>query len=624
MKIMTNVQVTKKCSWSERMKSGIAILTVVTGLFSFAGCSGGSNGEASTSSTPSNQANLSGLALSAGTLNPAFGPNATTYNTMFIGDTNITVTPTAVDSRATITVNGTPVVSGQASPAILLPAGATTITIQVRASDGVTTKTYNVTARRLAQETYLKASNTQLNSDEFLGDHFNVVAISGDTLVVGAPQEDSDAEGINGDQANNNALDSGAVYVFVRNGSSWTQQAYLKAINTGAGDGFGSSVAISGDTLVVGAPSEDSNARGVNGDFFNDSSQDAGAVYVFVRTGGVWSFQAYLKASNTDVFDSFDHFGSSVAISDNTIAVGAQYESGGGVSGASGAVYVFTRIGSDWSQQMYLKASNAGGSSGRFDMSDSFGASIALWGDALAVGAPGEDSQAIGINGNQTDNSALDSGAVYVFARTGTIWSQQAYVKASNTDAEDAFGASVALSGDTLAVGAVGEASNSTDIDGNQLDNSAPASGAVYTFRQAGGVWSQEAYLKASNTNIRDEFGRVALAGDTLVVGAWKEDSASVGVNGNQSDETAVNSGAAYVFIRRNGTWAQQAYVKPHVPQFTTSASQLRFGSFGLSLGVSDDTIIIGAYRENSGATGIGGNPFNASALNAGAVYVFR
>lgn len=554
-------QVKQQCSRWECLKRGVAMCTMVAGLSSLAGCSGGSDGGAApTSSAPNSSANLSSLALSAGTLNPPFEPDATAYNTMFIGDTTVTVTPTAADSRSTITVNGTPVVSGQVSPAITLPAGTTTVTVQVRAADGVTTKAYSIAAHRLAQEAYVKASNTQVNTDEFSGDHFSNVAISGDTLVVGAPGEDSADLG---NQLDNSAVDSGAVYVFVRTGATWSQQAYIKAINdftdNNSGDGFGSSVAVFGDTLVVGAPGEDSNARGVNGDFTNNDSLDAGAVYVFVRTGGVWRSQAYLKASNTPIVNSFVRFGASVAISDDTVVVGAPNE------GDGGAVYAFTRTGTNWSQQAYLKASNAEGGTSRFDTADSFGVSVALSGDTLAVGALGEDSNAIGVNGNQVDNSARNSGAVYVFTRASGAWSQQAYLKASNTGAEDQFGSTVALSGDTLAVGANQESSNATGVNGNQTDNSAGASGAVYVFTKTNGAWSQQAYVKASNAGVGDQFGQVALSGDTLVVGAWRESSAATGVNGDQFNESALLSGAAYLFTRTSGVWTQQALSLIHI-----------------------------------------------------------
>jgi UDP-3-O-[3-hydroxymyristoyl] glucosamine N-acyltransferase len=394
---------------------------------------------------------------------------------------------------------------------------------------------------------YLKASNAGAD------DQFGLsVALSGDTLAVGTFTEDSDATGVNGDQSSNAASTSGAVYVFTRSDGAWSQQAYLKASNTGAIDHFGHSLALSGDTLAVGARAEDSNATGVNGDQNSNAASGSGAVYVFTRSGGAWSQQAYLKASNTGAGANFGH---SVALSRDTLAVGAHAEDSGatGVNGAqssisvasSGAVYVFTRSGGAWSQQAYLKASNTGAN-------DYFGGSVALSGSTLAVGAYGEDSDATGVNGDQSSNSASNSGAVYTFTRSGGVWSQQAYLKASNTGANNYFGQSVALSGDTLAVGAHYEDSDVTGVNGDQTSNSASASGAVYVFTRSGGVWSQQAYLKASNTSTSDFFGyffgySVALSDDTLAVGAPFEDSNATGVNGDQSSNSALDSGAVYV-----------------------------------------------------------------------------
>jgi hypothetical protein len=222
------------------------------------------------------------------------------------------------------------------------------------------------------------------------------------------------------------------------------QAAYLKASNPGMFDHFGEGgaldghtghgIAISGDggTIVVGAQHEGSNARGVNGNQNDDSAYNAGAAYVFVRNGATWAQQAYLKASNTG---SGDHFGSSVATSadGNTVAIAAYWESGGarGVNGnqaddsipQAGAVYVFTRAGAAWTQQAYIKASNTG-TAGVGDVpgdGDQFGFSLALSddGDTLAVGATSEYSHASGLNGNQEDNSASSAGAVYVFSRSG-------------------------------------------------------------------------------------------------------------------------------------------------------------------------------------------------------------
>jgi hypothetical protein len=161
---------------------------------------------------------------------------------------------------------------------------------------------------------------------------------------------------------------------------------------------------------------------------------------------------------------------------------------------------------------------------------------VAISGETVVVGAYGEDSNATSINGNQVDNSANDSGAVYVFVRTGGIWSQQAYLKASNAEADDQFGWSVAISGDTVVVGAKDEASDSSGVNADGNNNLAYWAGAAYVFVRTGGIWSQQAYLKASNPGGFAQFGySVAISGDTVVVGAWMEDSDDTGVNGNQS-----------------------------------------------------------------------------------------
>ena len=209
---------------------------------------------------------------------------------------------------------------------------------------------------------------------------------------------------------------------------------------------------------------------------------------------------------------------------------------------------MYTRTGSTWNQQAYIKASNS-------NAYDHFGWSVALSADGstLAVGARLEASAATGINGNQLDNSALFAGAVYVFTRSGSTWSQQAYIKASNTNENNYFGWSIALSADgsTLAVGARLEASAATGINGNQLDNSTLGAGAVYVYTRSSSTWSQQAYLKASNTNAGDYFGySVALSADgsTLAVGAYQEGSAATGINGNQADNNALYAGAVYVY----------------------------------------------------------------------------
>jgi uncharacterized delta-60 repeat protein len=512
---------------------------------------------------------------------------------------------------------------------------------------------YPITIDPLAQQAYLKASNAE--AGDFFG---SSVAVSGDTVVVGSPYEDSISTGVNS-IPNDAAEWSGAAYVFVRNGAgAWSQQAYLKASNTDAMDQFGSSVAISGDTIVIGALDEDSKATGVNGVQSDDSFHDAGAAYVFTRPAGgtTWTQQAYLKASNTygSIYSGGDHFGTSVAISGDTIVVGAYGErsnatgvnaplSGGSgtqsdkSSHLAGAAYVFTRPfgGSAWTQQAYLKASNTG-------WEDYFGWSVAISADTIVVGARSEDSSATGVNGEQSDDSTYTSGAAYVFTRPfgGTAWTQQAYLKASNTGYLDSFGYSVAISGDTIIVGASFEESNAIGVNapptggpGTQSDNSKVASGAAYVFtRPAGGTtWTQQAYLKASNPDQGDQFGHsVAISGNTVVVGAYGEDSNATGVDapsaggsGTQSDNSMVSAGAAYVFTRPAGgtTWTQQAYLKN---QNTNSWDYNDYqDSFGKSVAIFDNTIVVGAPDEDSSTTGINSTP-DGSAIAAGAAYTFH
>ncbi len=454
---------------------------------------------------------------------------------------------------------------------------------------------YPITIDPIAQQAYLKASNTQTN------DQFGIdVAISGDTVVVGANWEDSNAAGVNGNHADNSAANSGAAYVFTRSGTSWTLDAYLKASNPGANDQFGQSVAVSGDTVIVGARYEDSIATGVNGSQTNNSSSDSGATYIFIRSGGTWMQQSYVKASNTG---PGDNFGYDVAVWGDTVVVGATGEDSNAnvVNGnqannsfdSAGAAYVFTRNGSDWTQQSYLKASNA-------STFDGFGNSVAISSDTVVIGA---------------FNDLSGSGSAYVFERSGINWTQQAFLRASNPGSGDQFGHAVAISGNTVVVGAHWEASNATGVNGNQANDSFFNAGAAYVFERNGTNWTQQAYLKASNTEANDNFGQaVAVWGDTVIVGADLEDSNGTGIDGNQTNNSLSAAGAAYVFNRYGATWSQQAYLK---------SSNTGDNRFSFSLAISGKTLIVGAYGERSNATGVNGNQADTSASASGAAFVF-
>lgn len=404
------------------------------------------------------------------------------------------------------------------------------------------------------QQAQIKASNR--NDLHQFG---SSVALSadGNTLLVGAPGEDSASSGINGSQNYDLfSASKGAAYLFTRSGTTWNQTTYIKASNPDIGDAFGEAVAISadGNTLAVAASGEDSNATGSGGDQDNDSITNSGAVYLFLRSSGVWAQKAYVKASNPQAGDGF---GSGLALSGdgNTLAVTAQWEDSNApaIDGNqldnsatdSGAAYVFTRSDALWVQQAYVKAASPA-------MLDEFGSSVALNGDGsvLAVGAYKED----GI--------AVDSGAVYTYQRTANVWSQARYIKSPNAQAGDGFGGAVALNrdGDILAAGASGEDSIATGVAGNQADNSAPDSGAVYLF-SADAADGQ--YVKATNTRVvRDLFGTptgdrfgsygaVSISGDgnTLAVGALFEDGSAAGINGSSTyGGSSSDSGAVYLY----------------------------------------------------------------------------
>ena len=508
-----------------------------------------------------------------------------------------------------------------------------------------TPSSVSVAGAQLKQVAYLKGSNTKA------GDHFGCggvldghagygAAMSGDgnTLAIGAPHESGGAKGINGKQSGE-VYGSGAVYVFVRSGATWAQQAYVKPANPQMSAEFGHAVVLSadGNTMAVSAYWEASKATGINGDANDESIPQAGAVYVFTRTGTTWTQQAYVKASNTgeagteDKFGDGDQFGVSLTLSDDgrTLAVGAISEdsNAAGINGnqadnsaaSAGAVYVFLRTGNTWAQQAYIKASNP-------DPADMFGYSVSLNadGNTLAVGSYDEGGSARGING-PPDNMRRGAGAVYVFARTGTTWAQQAYIHASNAEAGDSLGVMVALSddGNTLLTASLDEDCLATGVNPQGCDNDRAAdrsSGAGYIFVRTGGTWSEQAFLKASNSGANDWFGsRAALSGDgnTAALGASLEDSSGKGVDGKQDDDKAPESGAVYFFRRTGTTWSQQHYVK--------AANADAYDEFGGSLALSRDgrTMVVTAHSEDGSSHGVGGNQADNGTAEAGAAYVF-
>ena len=587
---------------------------------------------------PGTDASLASLALTVATLDQIFDPANTDYTASagFLGvSTRVIATPE--DPDASVRLNGSILAPGEPGRLVSLAAGASTLTIAVTAADGTTTRSYEIEVTRgplagVGQEAYVKASNTGFG--DLFGNGVPLTeiaglppigggaAFSGDTLAAGAPREDSQAVGIDGIQFDDSSSNAGAAYLFQRRGADWDQAAYVKASNTDAGDLFGRSLALDGDLFAVGATGEDSAANRINGNQLDNSAGAAGAVYAFARDAArAWRQSAYLKASNSE---AGDQFGGAVSVHGNRVLVGARLEDSGalGVGGnqldnslnGAGAAYLFERGSTgSWQQLAYIKATNPGSL-------DEFGTSVTISGDTIAVGAWGEDGGARGIDGNQLDNSALDAGAVYLYQTNAAgNWTPAAYVKASNPRAFDQFGTAVALDGDLLAVGAPGQNSRASGIDGNELDQSLLDAGAVYVFeRDAGGRWRQIAFVKASRPSAGDTFGAsVALSGNLLAVGAPGQNSSATGINGFEPDESSLNAGAVYLFERNAaGLWSQIAFVK---------ASNTDPGDqFGGAVSADGDTVIAGAQFERSSSTGVNGIELDNSLTEAGAVYVIR
>ena len=307
------------------------------------------------------------------------------------------------------------------------------------------------------------------------------------------------------------------MYIYRLTGGTWTQTARLKPSNAGNGSEhkFGESLALSANGLHV--------AVGAKGDAYfgtsivagnsvtsNFGNPNSGAVHVFKYNGTQWNQEAYIKASNSaqDML-----FGTAVSINDfgTRIAVGAT-----GKDAEKGAAYVYRRSGTTWTEEEYI--SNASG-----DANDHFGNAVSISGNGntLAIGVEDEDSDTTGLD-STANNNATDSGAVYLYHRSGTNWTQEEYIKADNPDSYDHFGISVKMnySGGFLAVGSRLERADTIGVyDVGSNSNSTSPRGAVYIFRRVNGTlnnWAQKAYVKG----IKGDFGyAIGLSNDAKVMG---------------------------------------------------------------------------------------------------------
>lgn len=544
---------------------------------------------------------LAGLVPSSGRLVPAFDANASELTVRLRVDrTSVTLTPTLPDpTGAVVRVNGAVVASSAASAPLATALGTTDATVTVESETGKS-KTYTVhLVREVEFETYVKAPMPE--ADARFGSGLNA---SGDTIVVGAAYEDS------GLAAGTTLVDSGAVYVYRLNADATVSlEQKLKAPNAGAGDNFGWETAIDGDTLVVSAPYEDSDATTVGGDMSNDNRQNAGALYVYRRSGTTWTLEAYLKVPTTEL----DHtLGQKIAIDGNVIVAGTPYDDGPtGATPNAGVVYVFERVGTTWTLTATLRGSNT-------TSNDRFGLAVDVDGNTIVAGAYTEDGSASGVNGNANaldPVNFMDAGAAYVFERQGTgAWGQTTYLKSSYPAAGDNFGLSVGISGTAIVVGAQGEDSNSTASNPDPSIDGLSSSGGAFVFTRptvASTSWSLTGFLKAPNPGMGDNFGgSVRIDGDLLLLTASFEDGSGRGVN-PASDELATDAGAMYLFRRSGNTFVFHAYLKPS----NTDAGD-SFRSVGLTQG-----LLVGTSRFEDGN---GLDPADNSVTDSGAFYVYE
>lgn len=362
-------------------------------------------------------------------------------------------------------------------------------------------------------------------------DNFGVsVAVSDGTALVGAPWDET-ATGV----------ESGAVYVFEREDRHWTERAVL-TVDGQKGDTFGCSVALAGDTAVVGAPNA-SHPTLTPPDGEDYGGVPTGLAYVFDRAGGEWDRTATLAAADAD---TGDRFGDSVALGADTALLGAPSDEDPNGSGA-GTAYVFDRSDGKWTQQAKLAAADG-------DTGDGFGGSVALGDDRALVGAPTDDA-----------STGKDSGGAYVFDRTKSGWARGAKLAAPDGDSGDEFGHSVAVENTTAIVGAVGDEAPTGST-----------AGVAYVFERTANRWRVTDVLDPSTVDAADGFGvAVDLSGDRALVGAY----------GDELHEEF--AGAAYAFERTGTAWTQR----------TTLGAEGgdHLDHFGWSVALEGQTSLVGA-----------------------------
>ncbi len=358
----------------------------------------------------------------------------------------------------------------------------------------------------------------------------NSLAIFGNIAVIGTPQDD--------DIANN----AGAVYIYQRTGASWNFVQKLTVSDGEEADMFGTSVDISENYIVVGSY----QAVGI--------TANTGAAYVFVKDGTNWTLQSKIYANDGE---SADNFGKSVAISGDFIVVGADNEDFG-----SGSAYVFQRQDTVWTQVAKLEGSD--------ELNDYFAHSVDIDSNYIAVGAW------------QSNAPESNTGSVFVFKNNGSTWELDTQLVANDAAIDDRLGYSVAIDGNYIVAGAFG-----CDM----------TKGAAYVFHNNGETWEQQAKLTASNGSAEDYFGKnVSMSGDYILVGAQRYDNA-------KGDE-----GTAYLFVRDGSTWQMQH-------QFLASDAE-DTGLYGYCTAIDGDFALVSTVQLNGAVYALGPEGLKISAHN--------
>ena len=469
----------------------------------------------------------------------------------------------------TVEVNGSEVAADGEWRSSVLSFGETPLVITLTAQNGRSAR-YEVLAERTgAEDAFLKAMYPETN------DTFGYsVAISGDTIAVGATSEDGAVAGVDGDQTNNGTSESGAVYIFVREGTTWRQQAYIKSDRPEALNYFGGAVVLDGDTLLVGEPR--STPYPTNN---NNAAARPGVVHVYTRSQGEWSHRARIDSPSSEP----DLFGYSLAISEDAAVIGAPYDSVNGRN--AGAIYTLPRAAA-WGPLTRVTP--------RDTTPDAvFGWSVAVQSDRLLVGAPAKSLVAEHV------------GKVVAYARTQGEWIEQQTFAAEISETGGCFGWSVALDNDRAAVGSPYAS----------LFRTTPR-GQAFVYERSADSWQLTKSLHADVPRDSDYFGSsVAFAGDSLLIAASGDSSGGRGVKADPAQGELAQSGAFYLFGREGTDWVRTGFVKA-----SNAAADV---SLGQAIAVSGDTIAVVAPGESTAASGVNGEA-RGTTDSSGAVYVFR